>query len=334
MTPSYKITANETDVTHRLQERLKSLVITDKAGEESDSVVISVHDIKYELALPATGDELQISLGYTSTGLIDMGLWVVDEIKISGPIPIMEISAKSANLASRDSRKKGLTNQLKASRTRSWDTVTLSDIVEKIAKESDYTPRIGAKFSDIEIVHIDQTHESNMHFLTRLARQYGAVAKPAAGFLLFVERGEGKSASGQTLSTISIVPEQVTQWSATLSDRGKYVSVSADYYDHDKAERIMVGVPDDEGTVKILPRTYPTKESAEEAIKARKKELDQNAEKAQVTLLGNPTIKAEAPISLSGFREGIDGDWIVDGVVHTLNNSGFNTKLDLIKGGT
>jgi hypothetical protein len=51
----------------------------------------------------------------------------------------------------------------------------------------------------IAIEHIDQSNESDLHLLTRLARQHGAVSKPVAGFRGFVSKGEAKSATGQQL---------------------------------------------------------------------------------------------------------------------------------------
>jgi hypothetical protein len=58
---------------------------------------------------------------------------------------------------------------------------------------------VSQQLALIAIEHIDQSNESDLHLLTRLARQHGAVSKPVAGFLVFVFKGEAKSATGQQL---------------------------------------------------------------------------------------------------------------------------------------
>lgn len=52
---------------------------------------------------------------------------------------------------------------------------------------------MAESLAGIHVTHLDQTEEPDLHLLTRLAREHGAVAKPVAGFLVFVPRGEAKA---------------------------------------------------------------------------------------------------------------------------------------------
>ncbi len=61
--------------------------------------------------------------------------------------------------------------------------------------------------ASIALPHTDQSHESDMNLLSRLAKRYDAVAKPAGGTLVFTRRGIAKSASGQDLARITLTPK-------------------------------------------------------------------------------------------------------------------------------
>jgi phage protein D len=82
-------------------------------------------------------------------------------------------------------------------------------MVTRIAAEHGLLPKVSEALGAVSVIHLDQNEESDLHLLTRLARESGAVAKPVAGYLLFVSRGEAKSASGRELPTIKVPPSQV-----------------------------------------------------------------------------------------------------------------------------
>ena len=43
---------------------------------------------------------------------------------------------------------------------------------------------------------------------------------------------------------------------------------------------------------------------------------------------GVPTVSAETPLTLSGFRNGVDGLWIAARVSHDIDNSGYSTSVE------
>lgn len=176
MRPAWRILADSTDITAAIADRFLSLRLTDEAGEKSDTTEICLDDRDHAIALPRTGAELEISLGYQETGLASMGLWVVDELELSGPPATLTIRAHAAHLGNSQTAK-GRMATLRQSRTQNWDNVTLGDLVATIAQRNGFTPRISAALAQTVIEHLDQTDESDLHLLTRLARQYDAVAK-------------------------------------------------------------------------------------------------------------------------------------------------------------
>ncbi|SDI37317.1 hypothetical protein SAMN05216466_121137 [Paraburkholderia phenazinium] len=56
----------------------------------------------------------------------------------------------------------------------------------------------------VAIAHIDQTHESDMSFLTRLDKRYDAAMNVKDPNLLFMPIGSGKTASGKALTVLNL----------------------------------------------------------------------------------------------------------------------------------
>ena len=42
----------------------------------------------------------------------------------------------------------------------------------------------------------------------------------------------------------------------------------------------------------------------------------------------NPPLAAGTRLALSGFRPGVDGDWVVTRVTHEISSSGYTTQAE------
>jgi phage protein D len=318
MTPDFLLLANAEDVTGTLRRRFISLRITDEAGTKSDTAEIVLDDRDSLIQWPEHGAILDISLGYQETGLSRLGSYIVDEVAHSGPPDTLTVRAKAADMIA----------SLKAPKTRQWEQQSLGHIVDQIAGEHGLQPRVSQALDQIVIPHVDQTEESDLHFLTRLARQYDAVAKPASGFLLFVVKGEAKAASGRTLSSVSLVPSQIVQHRMTQADRGKYTAVRTFWHDVATADRVAVLTGSGE-PVFTVRQSYPDAAQAADAGAAKLNALQRGEASLSLTLIGNTGVQAEAELSLSGLRDNVNGLWLIKRVEHQLDTSqGFITRLD------
>ena len=196
MQPAFNISADgRQGATEAIRARLFALAVTDEAGRQSDSAEIRLDDRRGDSELPRKGSELEISIGYKGGSLTGLGRSAVNEIGRDGPPCTLLIRSKGADMRS----------SLKAQKTRSWDDVLLGDLVAGIASEHGLDPRVGASLNSIRIPHLDQTEESDLNLLKRLARDYDVVAPPASGALLLVPRGEASTASGEPMPTVEIV---------------------------------------------------------------------------------------------------------------------------------
>ena len=320
-TPGYKIIINGKNKTDLFRGRLIRITVTDNAGFSADQVNIELDDTDDALPLPKTKTQLQIWLGLKGEALIDKGTYTIDEIAHTGAPDKVLIKGSSADFHS----------GLKTQRRKAWNETTVSDILATIAKRYDLTPVISDELQTKAIPHIDQTNESDAHFMTRLGIDYGAIATIKNGNLLFVTRGAGKTASGKTIPTLTIERgDGDTHNYRNINRNNKYDGVKARWLDTKTAQATYV-LAGKEGTVKSLKKTYPTKAEAFHAAEAELKKLDQGGESFTITL-ATPALEAtpEQTVILSGWKKEINNKkWIVAGpVTHELSN-GLTTSISL-----
>ncbi|MDE0126356.1 MAG: contractile injection system protein, VgrG/Pvc8 family [Bryobacterales bacterium] len=325
MRPAFRIVIDgRQDVTDRFRDRLLSLRVTDEAGVRSDAVEVRLDDRDSAIELPPTGRGMEVSLGWEDRRETVDGTYVVDEVELSGPPQTLAVRAKAADTHS----------SLKAQKTRSWDDVSLGDLVASIATDHGLKPRVGGALRAVRIPHLDQTEESDLHLLTRLARDHDAVAKPAGGFLLFVPRGDAASATGQPMPVVDVRPEDCRRWSVTIADREAYRSVRAHWHEPESGERRTETAGDGEPAW-TLRRTWASASEAREAARAKLSALERGTVRLSLELSpGNPVAAAEAELRLSGFRDGANGSWTCSRAVHRLDRSGYSTTVEAeLKGG-
>jgi uncharacterized protein len=326
--PTFRVTADGADISGLLGSRLSSIEVVDRAGVESDACTITLADPgPFKIALPRTGAVLDVSLGYFPTAT-SLGKFVVDEVTVSGPPDQMIITGRAAP---HEETTDGQTD-LQTQKTRSFpDGTTLGDLVRTIAGEHGLEAAISDELAAIVPPHVDQLNESDMSLLTRIAANYGAIAKPAGGRLAVVKRGEGKSASGEDLPTVTLTPGQVSSWSATIARREVAKTVIAVYRDLAAAKDVEVKVGEGE-PVRRLRHTFPDEASAKDAAEAELERSKREGGRVTVTLPGRTDLMAEGKLVLVGFREGVAGEWSIEGVTHRLDSGGYSVTVDAEQG--
>lgn len=327
MKPGFRVTSSGNDITQQIADRLLSIRVQDEAGQKSDTLEITLDDRGQELPLPDEKVQLTVALGYTGPGqsLQEMGSYVIDEVEVSHPPAVVKIRAKAMEMS----------GKLKEQKTRSWHDKTIGEIIQQIAGEHSMTPVVHPRFASRKIDHIDQTAESDAHFLTRLAGLHGATSKPAEGRLVFIPAGEGISASGQQLAAATLDRSQVQDFRATIKDRGSYSKVVAKYHDKETGTEKSIETPvpnsatigSGSGASYQDRRLHPSREEAMQAATARGKSLASGTVTIDLTCAGRPDIFAERPITLTGFRAPLNNTWIIQSVTHEYSSRGYSTKI-------
>ncbi|MCG8471374.1 MAG: hypothetical protein MI742_05900 [Desulfobacterales bacterium] len=311
MTPDYSILCDTKEITDKINDRMISLSVVDEAGLKSDTLTLVLDNRDGKVAIPPTGAKLEAWMGYKETGLARMGLYVADEITISGPPDKLTISANSANM--RDS--------LKEKKERSWDRFSLGDLVATIAAEHGYLSKVDPSLENIRRNHLDQT-ESDMHLLTRLAKEYAAVAKFAGKMILFVPERNAKSASGKKISPVTLTRGELERWSVRSTDRKHYKSVAAWWQDVKSGEKkkVVAGKGSPQHSLSVV---HPNEAMAKDAAMAMMKTLSRGKASLDFSCVGRPDIMAETPLTLENVAQGADGDWVVSRATHEISSSGY-----------
>jgi phage protein D len=322
--PAYRVIVSGQDITPIITSRVISITVTDNAGVDSDTVQIVLDDKDNAIALPSTGVVAEVSIGYSDGGLVRMGSYTIDEVEMAGPPSTMTLRGKAADV----------TRPIKSAKTRTWQhpgtsppRIKLADIVKSVANEYGLTPKISDEYANVDYDVVHQTDESDLHMLTTLAASLDAVAKPANGYLLFVRRGQSKSASGKDLPVIRLTPSDVTDWSATIAERGNYSGVVAIYRDTGQAADVEVKLGDTSGNTHRLRQRYKDRETATKAANSRLQSYRRGKSTLDINMPGRPSIMAEGKLSLSGYRDGVNGDWVIETATHTISASGYTTTI-------
>lgn len=317
--PDYRLAVNGQNITPKINGRLIHLTLDENPGDEADTLSITLTDHDGALEIPPKGAELDLAIGWNGSPLVEKGRFIVDEASYSWSPNVLNLTARSADMR----------NGLPTRRTRSWDQVTIADIVSTIASQNNLEPVISNSLGQNLVEHLDQTDESDLNLLTRLGERHGAIATVKAGRLLFTPRGEATTANGNALPRITITPQKGDSGTYRETDREGYTGVVAfwDNLDDGKQEQVMAGTAD---RVKRLRGTYANQSEANAAANAELKRLNRGEAELSITLAtGLPEVGPEYRLRAEGFKAQINGrEWVITRASHSVSDSGLVTSLD------
>ena len=319
MTPDYRLDAGGVDVTRTIRRHLVDLRLTFTADAASDSLSIALSDVVGALARPAAERPLRLSLGYAGD-LAPMGVYYHSETDIDFAPRRLTVRAAAA-----DYRR---LSTLKAPRTRAFEGVTLGSLIDTIAREHGYAAAVSPALAAQPLVHVDQTAESDLGLLHRIARHYNATLKAAGGRLVMLSRGAGRSAGGSVLPVYVAARGRADVLSGRVSWRGRprYASVVASWWDPAAAEMMHVRAGAGEPAYNLRePR--PDRDQAAADAAARLARLSRQTATLDLTVVGDPTLVAEGRVETRGWGADTDGVWAITRADHTLSASGYRTSL-------
>lgn len=323
MNATYKIIANQKNITDLVKQHLVSLSVKDSSGLDSDSLNFVLEDYSGSLKWPTKGVILKQWLSHENK-LIYKGNFIVDELDYDASPNQIKIHCRAADIARMGGKKK----------TKYWGSLKLGAIIETIAVEYGLIPAISEVLNNIIIPNTFQIEESDLNFLSKISLLHGAIAQVKNGRLLLVLKGAKKTASGAILPLNNLDSSEVSRYRYSERRSDEFDQVIANYFilknQSYQIKKITLGRGE---TTKKLATLYHSKEEAQaaaqtayDALEAEASTLDINLEK------GRPDFIAESRIKLSGFIEKINTlDWIVSDATHNLTSSGLTTTLKLIR---
>lgn len=326
LAPTYQLKVAGKDITPNVDARLESLTLTEGRENQADQLDLVLLDHDGQLAIPRKEAEIELQLGWSGQQLIDKGTFVVDEVEHSGAPDKVTIRARAADMG----------GEIRKRNEKSWHGTTLGDLLAELAKRNSLTHKVEAVLAATAVAHLDQTNESDMHFITRLARQYDAVATVKKKHLLFMPINGTKTSKGESLPTIHITRKDGDQHRWASSARDAFDGVKAHWSDSVGGKRKTAVAGKKDGNTKTLKETYASEADALAAAKSELQRLERGMATFDLTLaIGRPELMPQSPVTVEGFKPDIDGEgWLVKEVVHTLGDGGLISKAQMERGGT
>jgi phage protein D len=318
--PDYRLVVNGQDITGKVNPRLENLTLSEGREGAVDTLELTLADHDGQIALPRKGATIELQLGWRGQPLVDKGSFEVDEVEHSGAPDQISIKARSADMK----------RKLRQRTEKSWHDTTVGTIVQAIAARHGLAPRVDGALAATKVEHIDQTNESDLHFLSRLAKLHDAVATVKKGHLLFLPINGTKTSGGAALGSMHITRAAGDQHRYHSAERGAYSGVRAYWSDPNQAEKrsVLVGSEEDE---KRLKDTYGSEADAMAAARSEQQRMERGKATFELTLaLGRPELMPQTPVTVVGFKPAIDGtEWLVVKVTHSLGDQGLTTRMEL-----
>lgn len=342
--PIYKVRVNDTDKSLDLLPRLISFDLKDNRGTEVDTLTLTLDDSDGAVPMPKRGTKLSFAMGWQTEGLVDKGIFYVQKCTAQGSPDTVTITATSLDLA----------EKIKEKKDKTYNDKTLGEIIQHIAKDNALEAVVNDKLAAETIKHLLQKGESDSNLLDRLAERFDAICTVKEDKLLFVLRGEAKTASGLPLPAVVIERRSGDQHSYSRDESKNFIAVKARWHDYGTGKKGEVVVDqnsaarDDKPVKKsnskkaspteadsektdVIAHVYASEQSARRAARARLAKGRRSASTFSIAL-GHalPELMPELPVTVTGFKEEIDSaEWLIVSVNFKGDNGGLACGLEL-----
>lgn len=289
----------------------------DASGYQTDqlTLVVAAPDLD---SLPQEGEQLGFAWGPVVNGqpqLVDKGKFNITRVTPSLWPHQVTIIATAAPFQVDDQ------TEFKQRRSQTWSATTVGAIFRELVNRHGLSPRISPDIDSIAIEHIDQTDETDMAFLTRLARKYDAVAKPIDTLYVMAKRGQLKSITGKEIKPVLFSLPVNNQPTAAnfinagveFKSRKKVKGVWAVWVDTATGDEHKVTVG--EFPFKRLSQRFESELLAKQQCESELKKVDRTGDAVRLDVPANPALAAEGIVKLdSSFPAYMVGEWSIDKV--------------------
>lgn len=299
-----------------LNQRLMHWSHTDAAGIESDRLELTLNIEGLE-GLPSLSGKIGLRAGYQESGLVEKGEFVITQrTPVLFPMRLM-IVATAAPFSVADA------SGYRQRRSESHGPTTLGALFRQLVSRHGFSPRVAPALDGIAIAHIDQSNESDMAFITRLAQRYNAVTKPINELYVLAEAGQVKTLSGQLLPEVKLSVTQDNRpgdqafITARLDEksRAKYMGSRVAWWDAPagKLRMVQIGV----APFKNLRQRYQNESEARAVAEGELRRVGREGLTLQIDCPGNPLLAAEGVLMLDEtWPSYMQGRWSMTKVTH------------------
>ncbi len=306
LTPAFRLIANGADVTEHIAKNLVSLSFKDEDGLKSDSIEVKVYG---DFKRPAYKDELKLYLSYEEESEeFYCGLFVVQNtvLTLDG---VLSISATATNFS----------NSLKELKNREFKEMGMCEIVSQIGGEQGLS--VKCDFDDVFYKYKAQTHESDIAFLGRLAKELNAVYSVKNDTILFLRQDEKAS-----LKSVVIDALECESLSIKNSNKTFYKSAVCNYHDTKKnsIEKVETG---SEKPCYKMQKSFTNKNNLKTETKAKLATLNRGIKSGSFKTAGRG-IYARSTLRFLNITSEDDVAYRINSISHTLDGTGWSISAE------
>lgn len=272
--------------------------ITDEIDNMTDSISIST--IK-ELEPPKENDEIMLYAGRET--LIFMGSYFVSSTTITNQM----LSFKASGL--------NLNSTLKSKKSRAWERGKICGVVSKIAGENGLTSKCD---SDAFISHEAQSNESDMSFLSRLAKERNMTFAIKNKTLIFWDKS--KEIVAPYLCNI----KETSSYSIEKNFKAKYKKATLKYQDTKSKKSIELSVGSGEPVLE-LNGSFNSKSEAKKFAQDKLDNTNKGTIRGSISREFSPLAMAGGKIVIANTLYN-DGEYSIKRVSHSL--LGGTTRIE------
>ncbi|TXN27401.1 hypothetical protein [Methylobacterium sp. WL19] len=319
--PTFEIYKGSENITARFQDRAVSITVTLASGRgEQDACDIILDDREWKIATPRKGDRLQVYLGYEGIGTTFMGNFEVNSINFSFVPKAITVRCTAASSL----------NDLKSTVIAAHDDKTVEQILAEAGQKIGFKADVHSSIADNKVPFLNQSMSFGA-LIGRLEQHYDAVAKINDGNVSLTPRAGGFSVSGFSLPTYVLGPEAFADLNVMVDAASEYAQTSASYMD--KTTKKIVWL-DEKSKLSDLStdakfkigQQFNSEGEARKAAESTQAQLDRATGKISGRFSeGDPWCRDGQRIVVTNTRDGIDGSYLLDVVVHSYTKSGALT---------
>lgn len=294
-----------------LNQRLISWEHVDAAGIESDQLTLVI-DLEGLEGLPDLGGKIGLMVGYRETEMVDKGQFKVTRLTPTLFPLRLTLVATAAPFSARDE------TGFKQRRTASHGPTTLGGLFRQLVLRHGFSPRVAPEVSLIRIDHVDQTNETDMGFITRLATKYNVIAKPYDDVYVLARPGQTKSLSGKILQNVTLSvtsnnrPGDHAFISATLEESARAQTQGCKTCCVEPGTGLLRWFETGVAPHKVIRQPLPNEADAIAVGEGEVRKMLREKYKVKITCPGNPRLSAEGLLLLDDtWPDFLRGRWSI-----------------------
>ncbi|CAA2137491.1 phage late control D family protein [Methylobacterium bullatum] len=319
--PTFAIYKGGENITARFQDRAVSIVVQLSSGRgDPDSCDIILDDRDWLIASPKKGDRIQVYLGYEGIGVTLMNNFEVNSVNYSFTPKAITVRCTAASSL----------NDLKSTVIAEYKDKTVEQILAEAGSKIGFKANVHKSIADEKIPFLNQTMSFGQ-LIGKLEQHYDAVAKINDGKVSLTPRSGGVSVSDISVPTYVLRPYNFADLNVMVDAASEYAKTSASYTDKETNKRVWV---DEKSMLKDLSTDaehkigtlYNSKDEAQKAAESAQAQLDRATGKITGRLAeGDVWVRDGQRIVVTECRDGINGAYVLDLVVHSYTKGGALT---------